>query len=180
MVSREYLRMMQRESTFKQELVCLLPRLRRFGLSLTGTADACDDLLQATCERVLTRYHQWQPGTRLDSWTFTIMHSIWLNELRSQSIRRGAGFVDPESSLFDKPNADAQIYLKQVQHAVAALPEAQRVALLLVCVEGYSYREAADIVSVPVGTIMSRLARARLALVEQLDDTATRHARNDG
>lgn len=172
--------MKQRESTFKQELVCLLPRLRRFGLSLTGVTDACDDLLQATCERALTRFHQWQPGTRLDSWTFTIMHSIWMNELRAQSIRRGAGFVDPDNTLFEEPSADAQLYLNQVQHAVAALPEAQRVALLLVCVEGYSYREAANILGVPVGTIMSRLARARLALVEQLDDVATKHARNDG
>lgn len=165
--------MKQREVTFKQELVCLLPRLRRFGLSLTGTVDACDDLLQATCERALSRYHQWMPGTRLDSWTFTIMHSIWKNELRAQSIRRGAGFVDPDSSLFDKSETDAWVYLNQVQNAVAALPEAQRVALLLVCVEGYSYREAADILEVPVGTIISRLARARLALAEQLDEEAT-------
>jgi RNA polymerase sigma-70 factor (ECF subfamily) len=172
--------MKQRESTFKQELVCLLPRLRRFGLSLSGAADVCDDLLQATCERALTRYHQWQPGTRLDSWAFAIMYSIWLNELRAQSIRRGAGFVDPDSTLFEKPTAEAKLYLKQVQHAVAALPEAQRVALLLVCVEGYGYREAAEILGIPVGTVMSRLARARLALVEQLDTVATKHVRIDG
>jgi RNA polymerase sigma-70 factor (ECF subfamily) len=172
--------MKQRESTFKQELVCLLPRLRRFGLSLTGGADSCDDLLQATCERALTRFHQWQPGTRLDSWTFSIMHSIWLNELRAQSIRRGAGFVDPDNSLYEEPRADTQLYLKQVQQAVAALPEAQRVALLLVCVEGYSYREAGDILGIPVGTIMSRLARARLALVERLDTVAGKQARSDG
>ncbi len=172
--------MKQRESTFKQELVCLLPRLRRFGLSLTGAADTCDDLLQATCERALTRYHQWQPGTRLDSWAFAIMHSIWLNELRAQSIRRGAGFVDPDHALFQEPSADAQFYLKQVQHAVAALPEAQRAALLLVCVEGYGYREAAEILGIPVGTVMSRLARARLALVEQLENTANKKLRIDG
>lgn len=165
--------MKQRESTFKQELVCLLPRLRRFGLGLAGAADACDDLLQATCERMLTHYHQWQPGTRLDSWAFAIMHSIWLNELRAQRIRRGAGFVDPDHALFQEASAESQLYFKEVQRAVAALPEAQRAVLLLVCVEGYGYREAAEILGVPVGTAMSRLARARVALVEHLDNVST-------
>jgi len=163
--------MRKRESTFKRELVRLLPRLWRFGLGLTGNPEACDDLVQATCERALTRYHQWKPGSRLDSWVFTIMQSIWKNELRAQSIRRGAGFVDPESYVFygKFPSAEASAYALQVLEAVMALPEAQRIALLLVYIEGYSYEEAATILEVPIGTVMSRLARARLCLAEVLD-----------
>lgn len=163
--------MRKRESTFKQELVRLLPRLWRFGLGLTGNAEACDDLVQATCERALTRYHQWKPGSRLDSWVFTIMQSIWKNELRAQSIRRGAGFVDPESYVFygKFPLAEDSAYELQVLEAVMALPETQRIALLLVYIEGYSYKEAATILEVPIGTVMSRLARARLRLAEVLD-----------
>lgn len=170
--------MRQREVAFRQELVCLLPRLWRFGMSLTGATDACHDLVQATCERALTHFCQWRPGSRLDSWTFAIMHSIWKNELRAQAIRRGAGFVDtdihplPAATRVDDDAAAAELY-----QAVAALPEAQRAALLLVYVEGYGYREAAEILDVPIGTVMSRLARARLALAERLRTPAP-HARS--
>lgn len=168
--------MRQREATFRQELVFLLPRLWRFAISLAGTADAANDLVQATCERALSRYHQWRPGSRLDSWSFSILHSIWKNDLRAQSIRRGAGFVDPDSLAFTgtTTSAEAAESARQLLDAVAALPEAQRAALLLVYVEGYSYREAAEILEVPIGTVMSRLARARLRLAELLDVPARR------
>lgn len=163
------LRMKQREVAFRQELVCLLPRLWRFGLSLTGAADACHDLVQATCERALTHFHQWRPGSRLDSWTFAIMHSIWKNELRARAIRRGAGFVDPDTyPLPAEARTEDAAAAGELHQAVTALPEAQRAALLLVYVEGYGYREAAEILDVPIGTVMSRLARARLTLAEQL------------
>ena len=169
--------MKTREVAFRQDLVCLLPRLWRFGMSLTGTTDSCHDLVQATCERAMTHFHQWRPNSRLDSWTFTIMHSIWKNELRARAIRRGAGFVDtethplPATTLTEDAAAAAELY-----HMVGALPEAQRAALLLVYVEGYGYREAAAILDVPIGTVMSRLARARLALVEQLQPPTERVA----
>ena len=166
------------ERTFKQELVELLPRLWRFGLSLSGSPEVSQDLVQATCERALSRYHQWRPGTRLDSWTFAIMHSIWKNELRAKSIRRGAGFVDAEQYLVaDTPDSETLAEVEQVYQAVVALPEAQRAALILVYVEGYQYQEAAHILDIPMGTLMSRLARARLRVAQTLGESnASRYA----
>lgn len=167
--------MKQREVAFRQELVCLLPRLWRFGMSLTGAADACHDLVQATCERALTHFHQWRPGSRLDSWTFAIMHSIWKNELRARAIRRGAGFVDSETyPLPAATRVEDDAAATELYEAVATLPEAQRAALLLVYVEGYGYREAAQILDIPIGTVMSRLARARLTLAERMQPPLAR------
>ncbi len=162
--------MRNRESSFKQQLVCLLPRIWRFGISLTGSTEVCNDLVQATCERALSRYHQWRPGTRLDHWVFKIMHSIWINELRSQAIRRGTGFVDHENYRLEStlPDQESSLFNEQIINATLALPEAQRCALLLVYVEGYSYKEAAELLDVPIGTVMSRLSRGRLGLAEKL------------
>jgi RNA polymerase sigma-70 factor (ECF subfamily) len=158
------------ETVFRHELVRLLPRMWRFALSLTGGREACHDLVQATCERALARFYQWQASTRLDSWVFSIMHSIWVNELRSQSIRRGAGFVDPDALVFENALGETEVAAEhaEIYRAVQNLPEAQRTALLLVYVEGYSYQEAAELLAVPVGTVMSRLARGRISLADHL------------
>src|SRR5262245_11965423 len=158
------------EAAFRSEMVALLPRLRRFGCSLTGTLDLADELVQSTCERALQRFHQWVPGSRLDSWLYTIMHSIWCNEIRSRQVRQGSGRVDPDK-LGDAGVASrrgAGLMLSKVDRIVARLPEEQRAVLLLVCAEGHSYREAAAALDVPIGTVMSRLARARLAVSEEL------------
>ena len=158
------------ESTFRRELVALLPRLRRFGCALTGSLDRADDLVQATCERALTRYHQFEPGTRLDSWTFTIMQSIWRNDLRSQQrwATRELSEADDLVDIQGERRLDARLLLSEVDRIIAALPVQQRAVVMLVAVEGYSYREGAQILEVPMGTVMSRLARARLAIVERL------------
>ena len=158
------------EAAFRSEMVALLPRLRRFGCSLTGTLELADELVQSACERALQRFHQWVPGTRLDSWLYTIMHSIWCNEIRSRRVRQGSGRVDPES-LVDagvESQLGARLMLRKVDGVVARLPEEQRAVLLLVCAEGHSYKEAAAALDVPIGTVMSRLARARLAVTEEL------------
>ena len=143
-----------------------LARLWRYGLMLTGARDVAEDLVQATCARALERADQFQPGTRVDSWLFSILRSIWLNELRSRRVREGAGFVDASLALvFDGAGkTEANILAAQVLREVGGLPEAQREAVLLVYVEGLSYREASEVLAAPVGTIMSRLAAARLAL----------------
>src|SRR5262245_66579260 len=84
------------EAAFRSEMVALLPRLRRFGCSLTGTLELADDLVQSACERALQRFHQWVPGSRLDSWLYAIMYSIWCNEIQARRVRQGAGRVDTD------------------------------------------------------------------------------------
>ncbi len=159
------------EQVFKNELITLLPRLRRFSLSLTGSVDASDDLVQAACERALSRFHQWRPGSSMDRWVFSILHSIWMNELRASRVRCADNCLDVECLPDQKSDqAETSLRLGALERSIFKLPEAQRVVVSLVSVEGYSYKEAAEILNIPIGTIMSRLARARLALVESLDE----------
>jgi len=143
-----------------------LARLWRYALVLTRANDAAKDLVQATCLRALERADQFTPGTRLDRWLFTILRSIWLNEIRSRRIRERGGFVDAEDALTSDGarEIETNILASEVLMAVGKLPEAQREAVLLVYAEGYSYAEAASALSVPIGTVMSRLAAARATL----------------
>ncbi|HEY0210848.1 MAG TPA: sigma-70 family RNA polymerase sigma factor [Acerihabitans sp.] len=143
-----------------------LARLWRYGMVLSRKHDIADDLVQATCVRALERAGQFAAGTTLDRWLFTILHSIWVNEVRSRLIRQGQGFVDIDDvdSQTDDHNALNDILANQIMTRVNRLPEAQRNALFLVYVEGFSYQEAAQTLSVPIGTIMSRLATARQRL----------------
>ncbi len=153
----------------QRELPGLMPRLWRFALRLTQHQADAEDLVQRSYLRALERRHQWQPGTSLVSWVFAIMHSIWMNELRSAQRRReGSLAADQEFDDVIEPSTSAdpeyKLMCKQVVQAVNALPEAQRIVMTLVAVEGLSYREAADVLDVPIGTVMSRLARARLSI----------------
>ena len=143
-----------------------LARLWRYGLVLSGARDVADDLVQATCLRAIERADQFVPGTRLDRWLFTILRSIWLNEIRSRKIREGGGFVDAEEALSvdGARQIEANILVTEVLQAISRLPEAQRETVLLVYGEGYSYAEAAGALGIPIGTVMSRLASARAAL----------------
>ncbi len=149
-----------------QGLPQLLPRLWRYGLVLSGNRDTAEDLVQATCVRALERSHQFEAGTRLDRWLLTILHSIWLNEVRARKVRLGQGLVDADAVLvFDGlHHSETNIWAGQVLREVQALPEAQRETVFLVYVEGMTYREAASLLDVPVGTVMSRLAAARARL----------------
>lgn len=157
------------------ELVALLPRLRRFARGLAGTADQADDLVQAACERALSRIQQWTPGTRLDSWMFRIIQTIWLDERRALKVRAGGGTVEAEDagaelSADGVREMEAHITFDAVRRAMVRLPEEQQAVLMLVCVEGQTYKEAADTLSIPIGTVMSRLARARLALIREMGE----------
>jgi RNA polymerase sigma-70 factor, ECF subfamily len=146
----------------------LLPKLRRFARSLTRNPHDADDLLQGALERALTHLEQWQPDTRLDSWLYTIVRHAWIDELRSRARReRTAGDAGQIEALAD-PRGDASGTLS-VQQAMAQLPEDQRLAVALVLIEGLPYREAAQIIGVPMGTLTSRLARGRQALQQLLD-----------
>jgi RNA polymerase sigma-70 factor, ECF subfamily len=160
------------EDEFTRELPRVLPRLWRFALRLTRHNEDAQDLVQRCYVRALERRHQWQSGSSLVNWLFAVMHSIWMNELRSAQRRREgnlAGEDDFEQIADTSASANPEYLLmyKQVVAAVQALPEAQRVVMMLVAVEGLSYREAADVLDVPIGTVMSRLARGRLTVGEQ-------------
>lgn len=157
-------------ASFSNQLVALLPRLRRFARGLTGSAAEADDMVQAACERALAREHQFQDGTRFDSWMFRIAQTIWIDQLRARQIRREESEDEGLHVGTDEPvrRLEARLALREVRAALAALPPEQRAALLLVTVDGLSYKEAAKVADVPVGTIMSRLARARLALLANL------------
>lgn len=156
------------EAEFRRELGLLLPRLWRYGWVLSRQKHLAEDLVQATCVRALERAGQFAAGTRLDRWLLAIMHSIWLNEVRSQRVRQGLGFIDAEQALsFDgERQAQEQVLAAQVIKRVNGLPEAQRETVFLAYVEGLSYKEIAEVLRIPVGTVMSRLAAARLKLAE--------------
>jgi RNA polymerase sigma-70 factor (ECF subfamily) len=158
-------------SRFSDQLIAALPRLRRFARGLTGTTVEADDLVQAACERALARRHQFEEGTRFDSWMFRIVQTIWIDQIRARTVRKEESETGEARLGSDEAvrRVEARLALGEVRRAVDRLPPDQRAALLLVTVEGLSYREAAEVAQVPVGTIMSRLARARLALQAQLD-----------
>jgi RNA polymerase sigma-70 factor (ECF subfamily) len=159
------------DAMLKRELVILLPRMRQLARSLAGTRELADELVQAACERALLRFHQWESGTRVDRWLFAIMRSIWSNELRARRVRLGGGLVDVDT-LVDHPvesRLEARLMLDKIDGILAELPEEQRAALRLVCVEGSSYREAAEALEIPLGTLMSRLARGRGVIAERLN-----------
>jgi len=167
---------------FSDQLVAVLPRLRRFARGLAGSAADADDLVQAACERALARQHQFQEGTRFDSWMFRIVQTIWIDQIRARDVRKEDSEVAEERLGSDEPvrRVEARLALDEVRRAVDRLPPDQRTALLLVTVDGLSYKEAAEVVQVPVGTIMSRLARARIALQLHLEaGGAMRRSTND-
>ena len=159
----------QRDPDVRESLVALGPRLRRFAYGLTGSADEADDLVQSAYERALSRIDQWQPGTRLDSWMYRITQSIWFNRWESQK-RRKRHITTLASTAEAEQRGDEQfehqLTLDRVRGFVSTLPEEQRIVLLLIAVEGFSYQEASDMLGIPVGTITSRLGRARSAIRE--------------
>ena len=150
----------------------MLPRLWRYGLVLARNPETVEDLVQATCVRDLEKSSQFEIGTRLDRWLFAILRSIWINQLRGHRVRlrghrvrSGRGVVDTEALTSDGVREiETNIFAAQVLREVLDLPESQRETVLLVYVEGLTYREAAEVLAVPVGTVMSRLAAARLEL----------------
>ncbi|HVI17245.1 MAG TPA: RNA polymerase sigma factor [Gaiellales bacterium] len=155
-----------------QALLALRPRLRRFATGLTGSLDEADDLVQAVYERAVERHWQWEPGTRFQSWVFKIAHSLWISRQRQVTVRGGRNEpVDPDSLIGcdGERTMQAKLTLADVRRLVSQLPSEQRGALMLIAVEGLSYADAAHVLGVPAGTVASRVARARLALVEALE-----------
>lgn len=156
----------------RSQLLTLLPRLRRFAYSLCGAMDQADDLVQSACEKALTRLDQFEPGTRLDSWMFRILQTIWIDHVRAQKRRRTESDEEAILAFSDdariEERAAARSELEVVRTEIQKLPEDQRVVLSLVSIDGVSYAEAAAILEIPIGTVMSRLARARRKLTDAI------------
>lgn len=155
----------------RQQLVALLPRLRRFACVLAHSSDKADDLVQSALETALARMDQWEPGTKLDRWMFRILKTVWLSGPRAGQVRH----TEPIDAHLDRASDDgartvqARMSLAEVRDAFARLPAEQREPLLLVCVEGYTYAEAAEFLGIPMGTVIGRLVRGRTALMQSLD-----------
>ena len=163
-----------------------LPALWRFALQLTRDKHDAEDLVQRTCVRAMEQSGQYNDSGKLKSWLFRIAHNIWKNELRSRAVRQKGDMlaVNPEgleeSELGrDTTTPESRLEFQEVVGAVEALPEGQRLVTQLVCVSGFSYSETAEILDIAVGTVMSRLARARVAIGEQfIDDKPAEKSQN--
>jgi len=161
----------------RARMVQFLPRLRRFAYALTGDWDKGDDLVQETCSRALSRVDQFQPGTSLESWMFRIAQNIWIDQVR-QAKTRGT-VVDVEEA-YDLVGSDGRqvtetrLTLEAVNRAIAQLPADLRILIALTSIDGRTYQQAAEIVQTPIGTVMSRLARARKKLHELLGQELSR------
>ncbi len=156
---------------FERELLTLVPRLRRFARSLTRDAADAEDLTQVALERALKARSQWQPGTRMDSWMLRIMRNCWIDEVRSRT-RRSRTFAPEEEGIGVSATVDGferAADMQAIDQAMNQLPPEQREVIALVLVEGLSYREAADILDLPMGTVTSRLTRGRQALARKLE-----------
>ena len=164
---------MDQPSSFESELAALLPRLRRFAHGLSRNPADADDLTQATIERALRSRAQWQPGTRMDSWSYRIMRNLWIDTARSKA-RRDVHEA-PEEDGVDvgedpREAMAAAIDLKRMMAAMERLPDEQREIVALILVEGFGYREVSEMLDLPIGTVSSRLVRGRTALLAMVGE----------
>jgi RNA polymerase sigma-70 factor (ECF subfamily) len=153
-----------------EALVALIPRLRRYARALTGERFRADDLVQDTLERAIAKWALWRPGTDLRAWTFTIMHNVYVNQVKRSVL--AAESLGPEAGMDledGAASADTLAQLNALNAALQRLPDEQRELLLLITLEGFSYDEAAHTLGLPIGTVMSRLARARAKLAALLE-----------
>lgn len=160
---------------FEDELVALLPQMRRFARSLSRNAADADDLCQVTVEKALNSREQWQSGTRMDSWMYRIMRNAWIDTARARS-RAAQTFIGEEAGMNVGDRGDkaieARVELTNVEAAMGRLPDEQREAVALVLVEGLAYKDAAAVLDIPMGTLTSRLVRGRQSLLSELGEAA--------
>jgi RNA polymerase sigma-70 factor (ECF subfamily) len=142
-----------------QSLVGLIPRLRRYARALVGDRAAADDLVQDTLERAWSKLHLYRHGTDLRAWLFTVMHNVHVNRVRAA--RPTDPLDDEMPELAQRATQGDGLLVRDLERGIAALPVAQREVLLLVALEDLSYAETARVLGIPIGTVMSRLARAR-------------------
>ena len=164
---------MDQPASFEDQLTALLPRLRRFAHALSRDSADADDLAQATVERALRSRDQWQPGTRLDSWACRIMRNLWIDTARARSRKSAREAPEEEGlSVGDDPRdaMDASLDLQRVMAAMSRLPDEQREVVALILVEGFGYREASEMLGLPIGTVSSRLVRGRTSLLAMVGE----------
>jgi RNA polymerase sigma-70 factor, ECF subfamily len=160
------------EQRFRAELVSLLPRLRRFGRAIARHREDADDLVQLAVERALLRRGQLQPATNMLSWMFKIMNNAWIDEVRSRARLEKIFAPDESGEHISISPMEDHFNALAVRRAIDRLTDDQRIAVGLVLVEGLPYKEAADVLGVPIGTVTSRLARAREHLQTLLAEPA--------
>lgn len=150
----------------RRDLVSLLPKMRRFALTLTRNAGDADDLVQETCERAIAKSHMWNGEGRLEGWVYAMTRNLWVDEVRKRKVRVGAGTVDAaeHNELSVDAAGEKAVYIHQMNKLIMSMPEGLSSVFVLVNIEGYSYKEAAEILGIPIGTVMSRLSTARLRL----------------
>lgn len=155
---------------FKTDMISLLPRLRRFALSLTRSGPDADDLLQDACTMALQKWQQYDPAQPMDRWMFRVVRNLWISETRKRRVRQGQGQIPAEEAteLRVENNTDDMLTAQQVRGKVNALEPDLAEPLMLVCAEGYSYRETSDLLGIPIGTVMSRIHRARKMLIASM------------
>lgn len=168
---------MERKKNPKAEIVAGLeqffPRLWRYCLALSGNRDRADDLAQNACLRAIEKAHLFEAGTRLDLWMFKLTQRVWLNEIRADAVRhyQTMMLIDDIEIPDNKPDPETSLVTRDCIMQVLNLPEAQRSAVILAYVEGLSYRQVADILDIPIGTVMSRLANARIKLASANEES---------
>lgn len=156
-------------SEVREQIREQIPALRRYARALVRDRDGADDLVQDTLLRAINAEHQWQPGTNLRAWLFTILHNVYVGDRRKLARRPSVVPIDSEEWRLEAPsNQISSVELGELDRAIATLPEHQRITLLLVGLQGMAYEEVAKIMDVPLGTVRSRLSRARTALQQQL------------
>lgn len=147
--------------TETEQIAALIPRLRRYARALLGDPGAADDLVQDTLERAWRKAALWRPGTDLRAWLFAIMHNLFVNQVRARTKDREISLEEAGLERTASADASSGTQLLDLASALARLPPEQREVLLLVGLEELTYREVAHVLGVPIGTVMSRLARGR-------------------
>src|SRR5437763_12725312 len=164
---------MDSPASFEDQLAALLPRLRRFAHALSRNPADADDLTQAAIERALRSKAQWQLGTRLDSWCYRVMRNLWIDTARSR-VRKEKMEAPPEEAerVGEDPREamHASLDLKRIMAAMERLPDDQREVVALILIEGFGYREASEMLDLPIGTVSSRLVRGRTALLAMVGE----------
>lgn len=158
-------------NSFADDLIALMPNLRRFAISLCRSRDIADDLVQITVEKAFAARDSFDPATRMDAWLFRILRNAWIDMTRRRKTQGTQVDIDdvPDAQVVDgTKTTETSMMLKSAQVAINELPDDQREIMLLICVEEMSYKEAAELLDIPIGTIMSRLARARIAIAKKL------------
>jgi RNA polymerase sigma-70 factor, ECF subfamily len=157
------------QDEIRRDIAALVPRLRRFAGALAGSMEDGDEIVQTACVKALSSLDRFAPGTRLDSWMFRIVQNAFLDSMRNRRRRATIGDTDlleqQSDSGLGARQAEDRLRLAELRDAVAALPDEQRAVLALVAIDGRSYKEVAAALEIPIGTVMSRLSRARSKLM---------------